>query len=345
MSEPKISVLIPMYNRKHYIEDCINSVLNQTFQDFEIIIRDNCSTDGSFEFVAEKYSQQIATGKIKLIRNERNVGLFKSSNNLMFDAQGKYIKFLHSDDLLVIHALQHLYEIAEKTNADVVHECYLLQSEPDGIIDMSKLHLNCWETNPVKVVSLISDNPMSRFKEWYSEGTFHDVMYNLLRRKFMLDNNIFFKYDYKFTALEWTMFAKIFVKTPTICYIRRNAPDSGARNKQATDLANFISRFITLPRDMDELFTRIEFFKNNEEIQYMAKAYLLKHLDKFFVFGSRYYENGITKELWREVDNMFKKYFGENYFYPALLFNWIHAMPFNKPVDIITNPVNNQPKK
>ena len=124
MSEPKISVLIPMYNRKHYIEDCINSVLNQTFQDFEIIIRDNCSTDGSFEFVAEKYSQQISSGKIKLIRNERNLGLLISSNHLMFDAQGKYITFLHSDDLLVIDALQHLYEIAETTNANVVHECY-----------------------------------------------------------------------------------------------------------------------------------------------------------------------------------------------------------------------------
>ena len=59
MDAPKISVLIPMYNRKHYIEDCVNSVLNQTFQDFEIIIRDNCSTDGSFEFVAKRYAKEI----------------------------------------------------------------------------------------------------------------------------------------------------------------------------------------------------------------------------------------------------------------------------------------------
>ena len=71
MSEPKISVLIPMYNRKHYIEDCINSVLNQTFQDFEIIIRDDGSTDGSAEFVEKIYATQISSRKITLMRNEK----------------------------------------------------------------------------------------------------------------------------------------------------------------------------------------------------------------------------------------------------------------------------------
>ncbi|MBQ7198753.1 MAG: hypothetical protein IJS29_05775, partial [Selenomonadaceae bacterium] len=65
----------------------------------------------------------------------------------------------------------------------------------------------------------------------------------------------------------------------------------------------------------------------------------------FFVFASKYYQNGITPEIWREVDNIFKKYFGENYFYPAFLFNWIHAMPFNKPVDMIANSANTQESK
>ena len=345
MNEPKISVLIPMYNRKHYIEDCINSVLAQTFQDFEIIIRDNCSTDGSFEFVAENFSKQISSGKIRLIRNKKNIGLNGSSNQLMLDAQGKYIKYLHSDDLLVVNALQHLYEVAEEGNADVVHESFFIQSEPDGVIDTDKLHLTCWESQPVKDVTYISKDPMIRFKEWYTQGTFHDIMYNLLRRKFMLENEIFFKSDYKFTALKWIMLSDIFIKTPVTCYIRRDSPDSGARNKQAADLANFIAQYITLPREMDELFTKIDFFKNNEEIQYMAKACLLRNLDSFFIFGSKYYQNGITSELCRNVENTFKKYFGENYFYPAFLFNLAHVMPFNRPVDMITDPANTQPPK
>ena len=67
MDTPKISVLIPLYNRKQYAADCINSVLNQTFTDFEIIIRDDCSSDGVFEFVQENFSDR----RIKLFRNKK----------------------------------------------------------------------------------------------------------------------------------------------------------------------------------------------------------------------------------------------------------------------------------
>ena len=107
---PKVSVLIPLYNRKHYIAMCIDSALNQTFQDFEIIVRDNCSTDGSFDFVKERYSKQISEGKIKLFQNDKNLGEFPNTNKLIATAEGKYFTILHSDDLYLSHALQHLYE-------------------------------------------------------------------------------------------------------------------------------------------------------------------------------------------------------------------------------------------
>ena len=59
MDAPKISVLIPLYNRKHLIDQCVDSVLNQTFTDWELIIRDDCSTDGVVEFIEERYAEQI----------------------------------------------------------------------------------------------------------------------------------------------------------------------------------------------------------------------------------------------------------------------------------------------
>ena len=124
----KISVLIPLYNRMRYIKECIDSALNQTFQDYEIIIRDNCSTDGSFEFVQENFSQQISEGKIKLFRNEKNIGEGGSVNRLFNDATGKYFTILHSDDAYLPHALKHLYEVAEKTSADVVHGSFFFNA-------------------------------------------------------------------------------------------------------------------------------------------------------------------------------------------------------------------------
>lgn len=60
---PKISVLVPLYNRKHYISNVIDSVLSQSFQDFELIIRDDGSTDGSYDFVREKYAKYIGEAK------------------------------------------------------------------------------------------------------------------------------------------------------------------------------------------------------------------------------------------------------------------------------------------
>ena len=128
----KISVLIPLYNRKRFAEDCINSVLTQTFQDFEIIIRDDCSTDGVFEFVQEKFSRQISDGKIKLFRNEKNLGEAKTCNRLFHDATGKYFTILHNDDFYLPHALKHLFGVAEKFSADVVHGSYYF-SLPDNV--------------------------------------------------------------------------------------------------------------------------------------------------------------------------------------------------------------------
>ena len=129
---PKISVLIPMYNRKQYISNCIESVLNQTFQDFEIIIRDDCSTDGVFNFVNEKYANQIANGKIRLAQNIKNFGQNPTLKMLFAEATGKYICILHNDDMYLRDALQHLYSVAEFHKADIVHASYMLRPEQGG---------------------------------------------------------------------------------------------------------------------------------------------------------------------------------------------------------------------
>ena len=338
---PKISVLIPMYNRKHYIQDCVNSALNQTFQDFEILIRDDGSTDGSAEFVEKIYSKEISSGKIKLFHNEKNLGEWATDNRLIRDATGKYIMILHSDDMYLPNGLEHMYTVAEKYGADVVHAPFFLYSPKGGVIEQgTKFKLSCLENHPVKQIEIMSDKPADRFSEWVNDGTSCDAQHNIFNRKFILDNEIFFKFGNRALSLWWLMSAKVYVKTPNIFYIYRDSPDSKTNTKSIYKISESISTFMKISRHMDELFPKVEFFNDNEEARYIAKAYLLSRLDNHEITRWGFYKDGITPEIQREVAAAFKKYFGDDYFYPAFLFNMAHVMPYGKNVDkiVISTP-------
>lgn len=88
------SVIIPLYNKENYIEKAIQSVINQSNIDFEIIIIDDCSTDLSYE-IAEKFISE----KIIVIKHIKNKGLSASRNTGILNSKGKYITFLDADDL------------------------------------------------------------------------------------------------------------------------------------------------------------------------------------------------------------------------------------------------------
>src|SRR5436309_15105082 len=94
---PKISVCIDSFNYGRFLSEAIESVLNQTCEDFELIISDDCSTDGSFEF-AERYADQDS--RVAVFRNTRNLGMVKNRNACLAQAGGEYVKWLHADDFL-----------------------------------------------------------------------------------------------------------------------------------------------------------------------------------------------------------------------------------------------------
>ncbi len=194
MAAPKISVIIPMYNRKHYIAQAIDSVLGQTFQDFELIVRDDGSTDGSADFVAERYATEISSGKIKLRRNEKNIGEFPTDNRMLREATGKYIMILHSDDMYLPNALEHMHAVAEHFQADVVHSTVHLGTPPDGVIKKgTPLRIVYHDKNRVDKVTVMSDNLLDRFNERVNGGTFVDIQYNILRREFLAENDVRFE--------------------------------------------------------------------------------------------------------------------------------------------------------
>ena len=104
---PKISVIIPVYNVEKYLAECIESILNQTFNDIEILIIDDCSTDNSYK-IMEEYAKKDS--RIVLYHNENNVGVSKTRNIGLDNAKGEYIAFVDSDDYVAPDFLRILYE-------------------------------------------------------------------------------------------------------------------------------------------------------------------------------------------------------------------------------------------
>ena len=105
MVKELVSVIIPTYNRKHTIRRSIDSVLAQTYRAFEIIIIDDCSTDGTMEYVHELYGD-ITDVNIIYVKNDNNIGPGASRNIGVSYASGEYIAFHDSDDEWLPHKLE-----------------------------------------------------------------------------------------------------------------------------------------------------------------------------------------------------------------------------------------------
>lgn len=102
---PKVSVYIPNYNYGEYLDLAITSALAQTYEDLEVIVVDDCSTDNSME-VLKKYI--FPNSRVKVLFNEKNIGLPASANKAIEMARGKYIMRIDADDMLLPDAIERL---------------------------------------------------------------------------------------------------------------------------------------------------------------------------------------------------------------------------------------------
>lgn len=118
MSQPKVSVVIPVYNVEAYLDQCLDSVQNQTLQEIEIICVDDCSKDGSLEIL--RHHEQ-GDSRIHIFRHEQNKSVFTARKTGVSVATGEYILFLDSDDYLEPTACEELYNKAVKENVDILH--------------------------------------------------------------------------------------------------------------------------------------------------------------------------------------------------------------------------------
>jgi len=103
MNNPIASILTTVYNREKYIAACIDSVLASSYQDWELIIVDDVSSDGSV-YIARAYEQKDP--RIKVYVNEKNLGDYPNRNKAASYAKGKFLKYLDADDLIHPHGLE-----------------------------------------------------------------------------------------------------------------------------------------------------------------------------------------------------------------------------------------------
>ena len=117
VEKPKISIIVPVYNREKYILRFMRSIQNQYFYDIEIILVDDFSSDNSTKLI-EKL--KIYDKRIILIKNKRNKGTFISRNVAGLKAKGKYLIFPDPDDIMSPNILEKCYHVANKFNYELI---------------------------------------------------------------------------------------------------------------------------------------------------------------------------------------------------------------------------------
>lgn len=169
------SIIVSTYNRKSLLKRAINSLLNQSVKDFEIIVVDDCSTDGT-----QKYVKSIGDPRIKYLKTKKNSGSDSHPKNLgIKEARGEYVAFLDDDDTWRPDALKILEKYIRITNVDLVYGDYLnitrKKKEPGWSIDfsvstLSKMNYIAMPTVLVRREALLEvggfDESVPKFKDW-----------------------------------------------------------------------------------------------------------------------------------------------------------------------------------
>lgn len=121
-----VSIIMPSYNASAFIAESIESVLAQSYREWELLVTDDCSKDDSYA-IARRYAAK--DGRVKAFRLEKNAGAAIARNNSLGRAQGRYVAFLDSDDLWKPEKLEHQLAFMQANQASFTYTDYELMSE------------------------------------------------------------------------------------------------------------------------------------------------------------------------------------------------------------------------
>ena len=302
---PAVSVIIPLFNAEKFIGECLDSLANQTLQDFEVIVVDDCSTDNSCAVVGN-FSATFGD-RLKIAKRSKNSGCPGIPRNFALSkARGKYVYFLDADDLLSKTALEELYNVAESFNADVVcTEKYIALKGETAKFE------SFWTDNSafVKEPTLETFDIGERVRLFTQERYLWQAWGKLFRRQFLLDHKIKFPEVDTFEDMVFNFMcvvtAKNYVRVPFVSYCYRIRDDSSAHKNR--DPIESMLTVIKIVSALDNFMSGKNFFRTNPQYRYTVFDFFLQE----------------------RLEVIAKKFFVSNSVSPADLFNFLNEKVFS----------------
>ena len=283
-----------MFNAEKYLSVCLESILNQTLTDFELLVVDDCSTDSSYE-IAESYLEKFG-GRLKIISLPENTGSGAVPRNVGLDfATGKYVYFMDADDLITDNALETLYEFAEEFQADAVYFDRVFKCDdeliPEKLIEEF--------LNPTRFSSqeptFETDDLAERVEKFTKFAFYFPPWTKFVWRDLLVDNEIKFPPIRISEDAIWTFKilcrAKKFLRIPTPLYVRRlNKLSMMGRKRTPQDALKFwLNPLLTGIDCLNEFMNEFELFNRSNKLR--------MHVLDFFAEISFYFMREAFKSL------------------------------------------------
>ena len=307
---PAVSVIIPMYNAENYIGECLDSLFLQTFQDYEIILIDDRSTDNS-RAVAESYVPKFS-GRLKIFHTKKILGVGAARNKGLILSRGEYVFFMDADDLLMLNGLEEMYVLANGFKADAV-DCtdnYKISANGQEAIAVVR------EIPKVSDVAFFAEESIDwRTQVLLANKFCLNVWSKLLRRDFLLENKIFFPESIEYGEDQiWAhgvLFrAKVMVHLPKAYYFYRQSKNSITRKKRNPLQITNVRLAVVIEglKWIDDIMEKTLLFKEEPQLRHKVLDYFTRRLYK-----------GLFKhtlatpqwEIYESLKSAFGKGFGE----------------------------------
>jgi glycosyltransferase involved in cell wall biosynthesis len=257
---PKISVIVPVYNVEKYLRQCLDSILNQTFKDFECICVNDGSTDNSLQILNEYANKD---SRIKIISQE-NKGLAGARNTGVKNANTKYLTFIDSDDWVDDKYLELLYTEIERTKSDISccnlkkyyqkENSYVSDSTPQerkfNITDLDSVKIRKGYEQPCATVkiykkSFMDSNNLCFFEGFINEDApFSAFCFAFAKKVSYIDNELYFYRLQRENSITSGTSSKKLLFTHKVINFTTLIKELIIRNKFNNDIFNFTYKFL-----------------------------------------------------------------------------------------------------